>query len=416
MKFSKLSQLFLVSSLGLLVAALLTACQLVTIDYVFVANSAGSGPSSAGQIGIYALDNASGAIRPAATTVQTGTSGPVAMAVSSDYAHLYVANTGNNSVIHFTVASDGTLTKADTVTLASAPVSLVVNAANTYLYVVSGTSSATLTEYALSAGVIGSATSTQQLRIGSDTVLPTGVFALANNNAVYVSAYDQSAYNPGCTPTPPATSCITSNANPGWVFAFTVGTSGALNPSANSPYAAGIKPSAVTADPTNRFVYVTDYASSELIGYAITACNAPVSAAGCQLSFLINGPFKTGYQPSALAIDPRGKFIYVANALDNSVSAFNIDLTTGTPAAAVNPTGSATNSTDGRPVALAIDPAIGRFVFTANHDGNSVSGFVLDPTAGTLGQTQATPYPAGYQPTAIVMVPHGNHSVQSVTP
>ena len=42
MKFSKLSQLFLVSSIGLLVATLLTACQLVTIDYVFVSSSAGT--------------------------------------------------------------------------------------------------------------------------------------------------------------------------------------------------------------------------------------------------------------------------------------------------------------------------------------------------------------------------------------
>jgi hypothetical protein len=38
MKFSKLSQLFLVSSIGLLVAILLTACQIVTVDYVYVAS------------------------------------------------------------------------------------------------------------------------------------------------------------------------------------------------------------------------------------------------------------------------------------------------------------------------------------------------------------------------------------------
>ena len=50
MKFSKMSQLFLVSAIGLIVATLLTACQLVTIDYVFVAASAGNSPGSAGQI------------------------------------------------------------------------------------------------------------------------------------------------------------------------------------------------------------------------------------------------------------------------------------------------------------------------------------------------------------------------------
>ena len=53
MKFNKLSQLFLVSAIGLSVAALLTSCAINTIDYVFVADSAGSGSGSAGQIQTY---------------------------------------------------------------------------------------------------------------------------------------------------------------------------------------------------------------------------------------------------------------------------------------------------------------------------------------------------------------------------
>ena len=61
MKFSKLSQLFLVSAIGLIVATLLTACQLVTIDYVYVAASAGTSAGSAGQIYTYAVDAQSGA-------------------------------------------------------------------------------------------------------------------------------------------------------------------------------------------------------------------------------------------------------------------------------------------------------------------------------------------------------------------
>ena len=139
MKFSKLSQLFLVSSIGLIVAALLTACQLVTIDYVFVAASAGTSAGSAGQIYTYAVDAESGALRTGAPTVSSGGTGPVAMAVTSDYANLYVANQGNNSVVHFTIADNGVLTQKDSITLAATPVSLAVNSAGTYLYVVSGT-------------------------------------------------------------------------------------------------------------------------------------------------------------------------------------------------------------------------------------------------------------------------------------
>ena len=99
MKFSKSSQLFLVSSIGLLVATLLTACQLDTIDYVYVASSSG--------VQVFAVDSQSGALRTGAPTVTSGVSSPVAMAVTSDYANLYVANKGNNTVVHFAIGLHG---------------------------------------------------------------------------------------------------------------------------------------------------------------------------------------------------------------------------------------------------------------------------------------------------------------------
>lgn len=403
MKFSKSSQLLLVSAIGLMVATLLTACQLVTIDYVFLASSAPTADSPNGQIDVFAVDSQSGALRKGAPTVSSAGINPVAMAVTADYNNLYVANAGSNTVVHFTVASNGTLTVKDSLTLSDAPVSVAVNTAGTALYVVYGTTTATLGAYSLSSGTIGSATATVPLQIPSatgDSVVPTGVIVLPNGNAVYATAYDLSSYNPGGT--------TTSSAHPGWVFGFTVGSGGTLTTSANGPYQAGVKPSALAADPTNRFVYVTDFASNQIIGYNILN--------GSTLQFMLSGPFRTGNQPQSIAVDPRGKYLYVANSLDSSVSAYVIDLPTGSPSAAVNATGSAVNSTDTQPMSLAIDPALGRFVYTANFLGNSVSGFRLDPNAGTLSATQATPYPSDFKPTALVIVPHGNHSLQAVTP
>jgi len=403
MKFSKLSQLFLVSFLGLFVATLLTACDIVTVDFVYVASSAITGTSSNGVIDIYAVDSGSGAMRTDVASVSTGGVAPVSMAVTSDYANLYVANAGSKSIVHFTIGLDGGLTQKDSVTLSATPVAIAVNAADTYLYVVSGTASATLTEYALSSGAIGTAATASALLtvpgFAGDTIIPTGITVLADNAAVYVTAYDQSAYNPGGS--------TSSTANPGWVFGYAVGSGGALTAATNSPYQAGVKPSALVADPTNRFVYVTDYASSQLIGYSILD--------GSTLRFLTNGPFKTGNEPSAIVIDPRGKFLYLTNQLDNTVGAYSIDLPTGTPTTIVNVLGSPLNSTDTQPVAIVVDPALGRFVYTANHLGNSVSGFLLDPTAGSLKATQASPYPiTGTMPTAIVAIPHGNHATQAV--
>jgi len=328
----------------------------------------------------------------------------VALATTSDFLNVYVANQSNNSVVHFTVADTGVLTQKESVTLPNPPVSIAVNSANTYLYVVSGTTSATLTEYALSNGTLGSATATTPLTLpapyAGDTIISTGVTVLANNNAVYVTAYDKSAYNPGGT--------TTSNANPGWVFGYSVGSSGALSLTSGSPYQAGVKPSALATDPTSRFVFVIDYASNELIGYTVLSTNT--------LSFMLNGPFKTGNEPTSITIDPRGIYMYVTNSLDNTLSSYSIALPTGTPSTIVGSGSTAGNSTDTEPVSVTVEPSLGRFVYTANHLGNSISGFKLNADTGALTTTQATPYPTGALPTAVIAVPHGNHATQSITP
>ncbi|MGC1423422.1 MAG: beta-propeller fold lactonase family protein [Terracidiphilus sp.] len=408
MKFSKLRQLMLVSAIGLLMATLFSGCQLVTIDYLFVSTSAsqiGKDPTAcpAGEIETYAIDSESGAVRSGAPQVCSGGTTPVALAVSPGSQNLYVANQVDMNIVHFAIASNGVLTKKDSVTLPTAPVAMAVSADGNTLYAVSGTTTATLSAYSLSSGALGSLTNEVSLTIpgfASDSVVPTNITILKSGNAVYVTAYDLSSYNPG--------GITTSTASPGWLFGFATGSGGALAPTPGSPYSAGVKPTALAADPTNRFVYVTDFASNQLIGYGIYS--------GYSLSFLLNGPYKSGGQPTSIAIDPRGKFIYVSNSLDSSATAYVIDLPTGTPSQAVNTTGSQTNNTDTQPVSIAVDPALGRYVYTANFLGNSVSGFRLDPTGGTLKQTQATPYPTGLHPTALALVPHGNHSTQTVTP
>ncbi len=429
MKFSKLSQLFLVSSIGLAVATVFSACAIHTIDYVFVANSAGSGTSNNGQIQTFAVDSASGALRKANNDVSSGGVDPIAMAVTPDYENLYVAHAGSSNIVHFVLGVSGGLTVKDTLSLPGAmPIRMAVNSAGTYLYVLtcaaSGalqcTGSPALKEYALTSGTIGSLAASVPLNLSNvssayanDLLIPTGLTVLSNSstvtgNAVFVTAYDQAAYNPPNGPT-------TSSANPGWVFGFSIGSGGALTASTSgspaitvSPWEAGVKPTAIASDPTDRFVYVTDYAQDQLIGYSIID--------GKILNSLPNNPFKTGNEPSAIVVDPRGKFIYVTNSLDSTVSQYEITQATGVPTGAVNVTGGGNNSTDTQPVALVVDPALGRFVYTANYLGNSVSGFRLDATSGALSATQATPYPTGEKPAAIVSVPHGNYSTQTVTP
>jgi 6-phosphogluconolactonase (cycloisomerase 2 family) len=418
MKFSKISQLVAVTALILTVASFLTACGTRTIDYVYLACAAPL-TNGDGQIQIFAVDSLSGALRTTVTPVDSGGPNPVAEVASPNFQHLYVVNQGNNTVVHFEINDDSSLTQKDVLTLSSegnTPVAVGINQAGTFLFVVSAYQPAadcnpnctgTLSIYPLTSGAIGAPVANGSLNYwplrlpapyASDVILPTGISVLNNGSGVLVSAYDTSAYDPGGHPT--------SIANSGLIYSFNVASNGAVTAAAGSPYNAGVKATSVASDPSNRFVYVTDYASNELVAYRV--------ADGNTLTFLQNGPFKTGYEPTAITIDPRGLYIYVTNALDNTVSAYDISLPTGTPSVAVNPTGSTTNTTDTRPVALTVEPSLGRDVYTANYIGNSISGFTINSSTGTIKPNQATPYPALDAPTAIVSVAHGNYSLQQI--
>jgi 6-phosphogluconolactonase (cycloisomerase 2 family) len=403
MKFSKLSQLLLVSLIGLVVASLLTACQLVTVDFVYVTDSASAGSGSAGQIQIFAVDSQTGALRLGAPTVPSGGINPVAVTTDALYANLYVANYGSDNVIHFSIAGNGVLTKADTLSTTTPPTALAVSENGKYLFVLTGATSATLTEYALnSSGTIGAVIASEPLQVPGytgDEMVPTAITVLNDNSAVYATAYDLSAYNPGGS--------VTSTANPGWVFGFGIGSSGALSTTTNSPYEAGIRPQGIVATPVNHYVYVTDFASNDIVGYQIQS--------GDVLAYLVNGPFYTANEPNGIAIDPRGTFLYSADSLSDAISAYTVSLQNGTlTALSVASTGSA--ATDTYPVGIAVDPALGRFVYTADELGNTLTGERLNPGDGTLEGTVSSPYPTGFGPTALTIIPHGNHSLEAVYP
>jgi hypothetical protein len=57
-------------------------------------------------------------------------------------------------------------------------------------------------------------------------------------------------------------------------------------------------------------------------------------------------------------------------------------------------------------MAIGIDPSTNHFVFTANFLGGNVSDFEMNITNGTLVNTQASPYRANAQPTAVAAIPH----------
>jgi len=416
MKLRKSGRVLLAAAASLGVGLGLTSCSPSnTVDFVYVTAS----KNNPGQISVYEVDSESGAL----TQIQdspypSGGRNPVGAVTSPDGKYLYVINHDDNTIVQFTIGTDGKLYQQQTCnTPGSEPVALAINNSETLLYVVDfyspttpggpvysssnpGTGALVVYPVDKSSGNIGGTgcAPVQQTFVDSNNVTqtatyvpvgysPTGVNALANGNSVFVTAQDG---------LPSATSTL------GVVDAFNVSSGGTL--SAVTTYPTGTKPSSIASDPTNRFLYVTDSLQNQLITYTILSTGV--------LNPSQNPPIKTDTYPVSVTVDPRGEYIYVANYNASDVSAYTINQSTGTPSAIAGATSYATGA---GPSCVIVEPGLGRFVYTANFIDNTVTGLELNPNTGALTANQNSPYLSAGQPTCAAAIPHGNHATQAVS-
>ena len=187
-------------------------------------------------------------------------------------------------------------------------------------------------------------------------------------------------------------------ADTGQVFGYLLNaTNGNLSPLEGSPFPNSFYNglSSIAADPAGRFLYATSpYAPSNenVIGFRI---DRPTG----RLHPIPGSPFGADAAASAMAIDPSGRFAYVANFHGNNVSAFKIDQRTGglLPIASY----AAGNS----PTAVTVDP-LGKFVYVANLSSNDVSGYAMNQTTGALTQITGSPFTTGTGPRSLSVDPN----------
>ncbi|MDP2325717.1 MAG: beta-propeller fold lactonase family protein, partial [Gammaproteobacteria bacterium] len=165
------------------------------------------------------------------------------------------------------------------------------------------------------------------------------------------------------------------------VFAYTIDAgTGTLSAVAGSPFMAGLDPTGVTVEPSGRFVYVANRQSANISAYAIDG------ATGALLE-IAGSPYAGGID---LAVDPTGKFAYVAG---NGILAYTINATTGTLTAI------GAFAAGAGAYRVAIDPS-GQFAYAVNRDGNDISAYRMNATSGALTSIGAA-VPAGIRPQAI---------------
>jgi len=367
---------------SLSVALGLTACTRdYTLAYLYVTTTS----SNPGLIDQYAVDYQSGALVEIGKPVGAGNK-PVASVASPNGLFVYVVNQGDSTVQEFAVGSDGTLTSKNTYpTTGNTPTAVAIDTAGKFLFVTCEFQSANTS----GAGAVS------VFPINADNSLGTATNVNTANNPVSVAIAN---FNP-------TVYVVSQDPNTPQVIAFAENTStGALTPvtgtTALTGYAAGVQPSAIAEDPTGRFVYVTDKAANQLIGYTVLA--------GGTLLPMVNGPFATGLFPVALLVDPRGEYIYVANFNAKTISAYALNVSNGTPSGVAG----ASVTTGTGPNAIALDSALGIYLYTSNTQEASISGEKLNPSTGALTGIQNTPFPSDNAPSSVVIVANGSHPTE----
>lgn len=397
----------LASAMLVPVAFGLTSCTRdYTVDYLYVTASNKNNP---GSINEYLVDYQSGAlVATSGSPVATGVN-PVALVTTSNGLFIYVVNQGDSTVQEFAVnTGNGTLTSKNTYKTGTTPTGAAIDVAGKFLYV-------TFTYQAGYSSTNPGPGGVNIFPINSDNSLGTATTVNVGNNPVGVvaSGFNNFVYVVDAEP------AVGTASSFGVILGFSENTgSGALTPAPGTKittgstgktvatgYGAGTVPSAIAIDPTARFVYVADRATNQLYGNLVQA--------GGSLVPMTNSPFATGLLPVAITIDPRGLYLYVANYNANTVGAYAINQSTGAPVGSV---GSGGVSVGTGPSCVAIDPALGIYLYTANNLDNTVTGQQLDPHNGTLKAIENTPFPAAGQPTCAAAVANGSHATQVVVP
>jgi YVTN family beta-propeller protein len=325
--------------------------------------------------------------------------------------YAYVANYGTNNVSQYSIDANGALSLKTTVAAVAGPTSITVDPSGKYAYVANSFDSV-ISQYKIVAGVLMQMTpATEQSGAPgsapvSFTLEPSGKYAYAANsgsdsvtqfsidattgaltNLVTIAAGKSPAFvtvttdpagnknayvlNTGFPcPTPPGT-CIAIAPS---ISQYSINaTTGVLTPMATVTLVLGTDPASITVDPAGKYAYVANYGNNTISQYNIVAgALSPMSPAT-----VLGVPTTLLSLPTSIAIDPTGTHAYVANGS----GVYQYAITNGALVDLLTPT-IYTGGFGQR--AITVDGS-GKFVYMANLSSDSISQFSI----GTGGQLSA---------------------------
>lgn len=423
MKFSRIARTALAAATSLAVGLGTVACSRdYTVAYVY-ATSASNGTVSA-----FGVDYQSGVLTqisgsPFPTNVGNNLT---TLVPSPNGKFLYViGGTQSAAVEEISVGTDGKLYGQHTYSLTGTyPTAAAIDSTGTFLYV-------TFTYQAGFTPASGGPGGMSVFPINADNSLGTPFTVKLGVNPVAVTVSVTSCTptpangaggNPACTgpqgagklnsfvyvvdqETAPNASVLgfVQNMTTGGLTPITPTASPVCSPTAPTicGFRAGVTPSGVAVDPTSTYMYVTDKAQNQILGYQIAYTTTGA------VTPLTSSPYTTGQLPVSITIDPRGKYVYTANYNSNTVGSYTLNKADGSLGGSAG-VGNFTTATG--PTCVSVDPALGIYLYTSNYLDGSVSGGQLNPNTGQLNAIQDTPYPSGALPSCVTVVANGEHS------
>ncbi len=368
---------------------------------------------SGSEIAVHAVDETNGQLNPVpGSPFSTGGRGPVAVNFSADGQQLYVPNYESNDITRFDVnAQNGTLQLREVVKTRSGPWYLaltdgdsVENEKPTEVLLVQGVEGISRLEPA--SGKMSRVSAAGQVvdRI-EQVMLAGGQFVYTLNRAqATLSTYrwDQDTgqlqlVDGGVVATGKQPSELLADVNGWYLYVTNAGDNTLsiyyLNPQTGLPtrahkrlpIATGKRPVAVTLDAAARYAYVLNADADNVSVYSYLNSVTPLMFDARNAG----SPFATGNDPTAIVVEPTGRFAYVANAGSNNLSAYRIHHQTGTLSALPGSPFAA----DKRPVSLAAHPN-GRWLFVANQGSNGIATYRIERELGALKRMGEVSLPA----------------------
>ena len=206
------------------------------------------------------------------------------------------------------------------------------------------------------------------------------------------------------------TLAMVANYNSGSVALFPIGADGSLGASTGFAQDSGHGPDPdqdgphahmIVASPDDRFALVADLGADKLYSYKLDAAAGTLDGAGAPVRRTAPGA-----GPRHLAFGASGKFVYVVDELDSTVTTYSYAAATGALKAlqtvSTLPAGY-TGANTGAEIALHPN---GKFLYTSNRGQNAIAVFAIDAASGLLTLRETVPT-QGSNPRSFALDPTG---------